>query len=116
MLLPVYKSLSNGKFEFSDPDYSLAENFNIADIFIKLFPTEYDTVRMEGMPILYCGTLALVCAVMYFTCRRFSARERISGGVLIGMMVLFMYIRPADHDVARRADAELAALPLFLHD
>lgn len=96
MLLPVYKSLSNGKFEFSDPDYSLAENFNIADIFIKLFPTEYDTVRMEGMPILYCGTLALVCAVMYFTCRRFSARERISGGVLIGMMVLFMYIRPAD--------------------
>lgn len=96
MLLPVYKSLSNGKFEFSDPDYSLAENFNIADIFIKLFPTEYDTVRMEGMPILYCGTLALVCAVMYFTCRRFTARERISSGVLLGMMVLFMYIRPLD--------------------
>ena len=96
MLLPVYKSLSNGKFEFSDPDYSLAENFNIADIFIKLFPTEYDTVRMEGMPILYCGTLALVCAVMYFTCRKFSARERISGGVFIGLMVLCMYIRPVD--------------------
>lgn len=96
MLLPVYKSLSNGKFEFSDPDYSLAENFNIADIFIKLFPTEYDTVRMEGMPILYCGTLALVCAVMYFTCRRFTTRERISSGVLLGMMVLFMYIRPLD--------------------
>ncbi len=96
MLLPVYKSLSNGKFEFSDPDYSLAENFNIADIFIKLFPTEYDTVRMEGMPALYCGTLALVCAVMYFTCRRFTARERISSGVLLGIMILFMYIRPLD--------------------
>lgn len=96
MILPVYKSLSNGKFAFSDPDYSLAENFDIAQIFIKLFPTEYDTVRMEGMPILYCGTLALVCAVMYFTCRRFTARERISSAVFIGMMVLFMYIRPAD--------------------
>ncbi len=96
MILPVYKSLSNGKFEFSTPDYSLAENFNIADIFIKLFPTEYDTVRMEGMPILYCGTLALVCAVMYFSCRGFSARERISSAVFLGFLVLCMYIRPAD--------------------
>ena len=97
MILPVYKSLSNGKFEFSGkPDYSLAENFDIANIFIKLFPTEYDTVRMEGMPILYCGTLALVCAVMYFTCRRFTARERISSAVLIGVLVLSMYIRPLD--------------------
>lgn len=96
MILPVYKSLSNGKFAFTEPDYSLVENFDIAQIFIKLFPTEYDTVRMEGMPILYCGTLALVCAVMYFTCRRFTARERISSAVLIGMMALFMYIRPVD--------------------
>ncbi len=96
MILPVYKSLSNGKFAFSDPDYSLAENFNIADIFIKLFPTEYDTVRMEGMPILYAGTLALVCMILYFTCRRFSARERIASAVFIGVMVLCMYIRPVD--------------------
>ena len=96
MILPVYKSLSNGKFAFSDPDYSLVENFNIADIFIKLFPTEYDTVRMEGMPILYAGTLALVCTILYFTCRRFTARERISSAVLAGVMVLCMYIRPVD--------------------
>ncbi len=96
MILPVYKSLSNGKFAFSDPDYSLVENFNIADIFIKLFPTEYDTVRMEGMPILYAGTLALVCTILYFTCRRFTARERISSAVLVGVMVLCMYIRPVD--------------------
>lgn len=96
MILPVYKSLSNGKFSFTEPDYSLAENFDIADIFIKLFPTEYDTVRMEGMPALYCGTLALVCAVMYFTCRGFTARERISSAVFVAVMVLSMYIRPVD--------------------
>ncbi len=96
MILPVYKSLSNGKFEFSDPDYSLYENFDIAEIFIKLFPTTYDTVRMEGMPALYAGTLALVFMVMYFLTRKFSARERISGGVLVGVLVLCMYIRPVD--------------------
>ena len=96
MLLPVYKSLSNGKFTFSKPDFSLVENFDISDIFIKLFPGTYDTVRMEGMPALYAGTLALVCAVIYFISRRISARERISGAVLVGVLVLCMYIRPID--------------------
>lgn len=96
MILPVYKSLSNGKFAFSTPDYSPAENFNIADIFIKLFPTTYDTVRMEGLPILYCGTLALIFAVVYFCVKKFPARERIAGGMLIGVLVLSMYIRPLD--------------------
>lgn len=96
MIMPVYKSLSNGKFEFSTPDYSIVENFDISEIFIKLFPTTYDTVRMEGMPALYAGTIALVLAVMYFINRRISARERISGAVLIGLLVLCMYIRPVD--------------------
>ncbi|MGN0688193.1 MAG: YfhO family protein, partial [Oscillospiraceae bacterium] len=96
MILPVYKSLSNGKFTFSNPDYSIAESFDIADIFIKLFPTTYDTVRMEGMPALYVGTLAIVFALLYFMCSGFSARERISGGVFIGAMVLCMYVRPVD--------------------
>ncbi len=96
MILPVYKSLSNGKFEFSEPDYSLYENFDIAEIFIRLFPTTYDTVRMEGMPILYAGTLALVFTVIYFIAGRIPARERIAGGVLMGFLVLCMYIRPVD--------------------
>ena len=96
MLLPVYKSLSNGKLDFSTPDYTPTENFNIADILIKLFPTTYDTVRMEGLPILYCGTLALIFAVAYFAVRKFSPRERIAGGCIIGVLVLSMYIRPVD--------------------
>lgn len=96
MILPVYKSLSNGKFAFSTPDYTPVENFNIADIFIKLFPSTYDTVRMEGLPILYCGTLALIFAAVYFCVKKFPARERIAGGMLIGVLVLSMYIRPVD--------------------
>lgn len=90
---------------FPDPDYSLAENFNIADIFIKLFPTEYDTVRMEGMPILYAGTLALVCMILYFTCRRFSARERIASAVFLWRDGAVHVHSPGGYDVARRSDA-----------
>ncbi|MBQ9947709.1 MAG: YfhO family protein [Oscillospiraceae bacterium] len=96
MILPVYKSLSNGKFEFTEPDFSLAENFDIADTFIKLFPTTYDTVRMEGMPALYAGTLVLVFAVIYFVARKISVRERISAAVLVGVLFMCMFIRPVD--------------------
>ena len=96
MILPVYKSLSNGKLSFTDPDYTPVENFNLADIFIKLFPATYDTVRMEGLPILYVGTLALVFAAVYFAAKSFPARERIAGAALVGIMVLCMWVRPVD--------------------
>lgn len=96
MLLPSYKSLTNGKFDFTEPDFSLVENFDIADTFIKLFPTTYDTVRMEGMPALYAGTLAIVFTVIYFLMKKYPARERISAAVFISALMLFMYIRPVD--------------------
>lgn len=96
MIFPVYKSLSNGKFTFSNPDYTPIENFNILDIIIKLFPTTYDTVRMEGLPVLYCGTLTLILAAVYFAARKIPAREKISGAVLLGVLVVSMYVRPVD--------------------
>ncbi len=96
MILPVVKSLSNGKFAFTEPDYTPAENFNIFDSFIKLFPATYDTVRMEGLPILYFGTLALVFSVIYFMARRIPARQRIAGAVFVGALFVCMYVRPVD--------------------
>lgn len=96
IILPVYKSLSNGKFAFGNPDYTPRENFNLADIFIKLFPGTFDTIRPEGLPMLYCGTVALLFAVIYFTLRRISVRERIAGGFMLGILALSMYIKPVD--------------------
>lgn len=96
IILPVYKSLSNGKFAFGHPDYTPKENFNLADSFIKLFPGTFDTIRPEGLPMLYCGTVALLFAVIYFTLRRISVRERIAGGFVLGILALSMYIKPVD--------------------
>lgn len=72
MILPVYNSLQNGKFSFTEPDYSLVNNFNLIDIARKLFPNTYDTVRMEGLPALFCCSLALVLAA------GFSAQEHLN--------------------------------------
>lgn len=103
IIIPVYKSLSVGKLVYGDPGYSLRdnfenprENFNIADIFIKLFPGTYDTIRPEGLPMLYCGTFALIFAALYFLSKKIPLRQRIAGGVLLGAMVISMYVMPVD--------------------
>lgn len=96
VILPVYKSLQMGKFAFGNPDYTPTENFNITDILIKLFPGTFDTIRPEGFPMIYCGTITLIFAVIYFTQRRISLRQRVSGGALFGIILLSMYIKPVD--------------------
>lgn len=96
IILPVYKSLSNGKLDFGNPDYSFVENFNLADSFIKLFPCTFDTIRPEGLPLLYFGTAGLMFAVIYFTLRKIPLRERIAGGFVLGLLMLSMYIKPVD--------------------
>lgn len=96
IIIPVYKSLSLGKLVYGEQDKSWRENFNIGDILIKLFPGTYDTIRPEGLPMIYCGTVTLIFAVLYFTARKIPLRQRIAGGALIGFMVISMYIAPLD--------------------
>lgn len=96
IVIPVYKALQMGKLSFGDSNFSPAENFNITDALLKLFPGTFDTIRPEGLPMIYCGTLALIFAVVYFTMRRIPLRQRASGGALLGFIILSMYIKPVD--------------------
>jgi len=96
MLMPIYSSLKMGKFDFTKPDYTLTNNFDFLDITRKLFPNSYDTVRMEGLPFLYCGTLTLLLLPAYFLCSRVRRAKRISGAVLIAVLFVCMYIKPVD--------------------
>lgn len=96
IVVPVYKSLQMGKLGFGTKDFSPAENFNITDALLKLFPGTFDTIRPEGLPMLYCGTLALIFAAIYFTIKKIPLRQRIAGGALLGFVLLSMYIKPVD--------------------
>lgn len=96
MILPVYKSLSLGKLEFSEPDYTMVENFNIIEIFGKFFPNSYDTVRMEGYPFLYAGTLALLCMIMFVASKKISINQKIGALSLLAVLFISMYVRPFD--------------------
>ena len=97
MLLPVYNSLSYGKFEFSEPDYSsVYTNFDLIEMLDKMFPLTYDTVRMSGLPFIYCGTIVLLMLPCYFFMKKIRGRDRIGGAALIAVICVSMYICQVD--------------------
>lgn len=96
MILPVYSALQNGKFAFTEPDYTVKPNFDLMDVATKLFPNTYDTVRMDGLPFIYCGSAALILVVCYFVSNKFRFSQKLSAGILLGVMLICMYIRPVD--------------------
>ena len=87
IVLPTAYSLTFGKSTFTTPDYSFAQRFDFLDIFTKFFPGSYDTVRPEGLPWIYCGTLAIILLPVYFMMPGIKAKEKIFNAVL---MVFFM--------------------------
>lgn len=97
MLIPVYNSLSYGKFDFSEPDYSsVYTNFNLIEFLDKLFPNTYDTVRMSGLPFIYCGTIVLLFLPCYFFMKKIRGRDRIAGAVIISVLCVSMWICQVD--------------------
>ena len=96
VLIPVYNSLKLGKFEFSKPDYSLETQFDFLSFLTKLFPMSYDTVRPEGLPMVYCGLFALMLVPLYFLNKKINKKQKIGFAFLCGVLFLSMYIRPVD--------------------
>lgn len=96
VLIPVYNSLKLGKFEFTDPDFSLATQFDFLTFITKMFPMTYDTVYPEGMPMIYCGTAVLLLLPLYFLNKNISVKQKTADGILMTILVVLMYIKPAD--------------------
>ncbi len=87
IVLPVYYSLSFGKFEFSDPKYEAEQIFDFLDILTKTFFGSYDTVRPEGMPFIYCGMLMPILLPLYFFNSHFSKQKKLGY-----MLILLVFI------------------------
>ncbi len=96
IILPTYYSLTLGKTTFSDPNFTPDVKFNLAEMMTKFFFGSYDTVRPEGLPFLYTGTLTLLIAPVYFVCRKIPTREKIVSAVTLIFFVLSMNITTLD--------------------
>ncbi len=96
ILLAAYYSLTFGKNEFSDPNWSLRAKFDILDFFTKFLPGAYDTVRPEGLPFVYCGLLTVICVPIYFMTKRISSREKVASLALLSVLALCFIASPLD--------------------
>lgn len=98
ILLTAYYSLSFGKTTFSSADWTFGFKFDIIELLIKFLPGSYDTVRYApaGLPLVYCGTLALILVPIYFMTPKFSVREKIMSGAMIAFFVLSFSINVVD--------------------
>ena len=96
VLIPVYNALKLGKLEFSTPDWSMATQFDFLTFLTKLFPFSYDTVYPEGLPMIYCGAAVLILVPLFFMNRRIGIKTKVSNGLLMASVVVFMYLRPVD--------------------
>lgn len=96
IILPTYYSLSLGKTDFSNPSFVPSMKFNLADMFTKFYFGSYDSVRPEGLPFLYTGTLTLLVAPLYFVCKKIAVREKIVSAVTFIFFTVSMNITTLD--------------------
>ena len=96
MILPVYNALKLGKFDFTQPDYSFATQFEPATILAQLLTAQYDSVNVDGSPEIYCGILTVVLLPLYFLNSKISLRRKLGRGFLMAAMFFSMCIRPID--------------------
>lgn len=94
--LSAYYALSFGKNEFTNPSWGFKANFSLLEMLTKLLPGSFDTVRPEGLPFIYCGTMALFLIPLYFLSKKFSFRDKVFSAIFIGFFVASFSINPAD--------------------
>ena len=86
LIFPMLYSLGFGKNDFSNPKFDFSVKTEFIDIFTKLLPASYDTVRPEGMPFVYCSVLCVIFAVLYFVCPKISSRKKAAYGILLAFL------------------------------
>ena len=97
IVFSAYYSLQAGKVGFGgETSWEIEFKFDFYDILFKLLPSSYDTVRIDGLPFVYCGLLTVLLAPLFFCSKKFTAREKIASGVLILILVFSFMISTLD--------------------
>ena len=87
IILPAYYSLQFGKSTFSNPKFDFNQKFDFLDLISKMYPASYDTVRPEGWPFVYSGTLTLILLPVFFFIKEITARKKIAYGALMAFFI-----------------------------
>ncbi len=104
ILIGAVYSLSFGKNTFSTPNWAFEVRYDLADLFVKLLPGSFDTVRPDGLPFIYCGIFTLLMLPFYYLAKRVTLREKLFSTLLASVFAMSFMINPVDlvwHGFAR---------------
>ena len=96
VILSAYYALSFGKSDFQTSNFEPFLRFDFLDLFAKFFFGAYDTVRPDGTPNMYSGTLMLLMIPVYFISKKVSARHKIAYGGFVALFVTIMSVNTLD--------------------
>lgn len=95
MLLPVAKALGQGKAQAA-MEWGFATNFSLPQLLGQLFAGAYPAGQdTNTLPLIFCGTLPLVLAALFFV-RPGPLRQKLAGGGLLACLLLSFWLRTAD--------------------
>ncbi|MFA5659729.1 MAG: YfhO family protein, partial [Oscillospiraceae bacterium] len=96
ILLPVYQSLKLGKFDFTNPQYEIETKFTVIQFLTKMMPFAYDTVRPEGLPVVYSSLFTVILIPLFFLNKNIKIKQKVTYGVFSVLMFVCMYISVID--------------------
>ncbi len=96
VIVSAYYSLQFGKMDLQNNSFNPDLRFDIFNLVAKLFINSFDTIRGEGTPNIYAGTLMLLMVPVYFLSKKISTREKIGYIVLCAIFVASFTINTLD--------------------
>lgn len=92
LLIPAVQDLTMGKLNgHTDYFFNFTPNFLFFDFIGKFKNGAYDSITSSGLPSIYCGTLVLIFACIFFICRNISLREKIGAIIILALLFFSFY-------------------------
>lgn len=96
VILPVLKDVKLGKLATEQKLPEEVYNFDLWYLGESFFGGEYDGITNNAMPAIFCGSLVLVLAVMFFFMRKISWKEKLGAGMIAAVLVGSFWIAKLD--------------------
>lgn len=92
LILPAVFELSHTKGLGNLSALTGGLNFRFAEFFHRLLPGSFAWENViDGPPNVYCGTLCVVLAALYFCAKGIDWREKLLSGTILGVLFLSLY-------------------------
>lgn len=94
--LPTFLAMFAGKFSGGNVGYDGLLACEPLELLRQLLPGQYQSITYGAPPYLFCGSIALVCAIAYFFLGNFPLREKLAGGALLAAAAASLLLSPLD--------------------